>query len=172
MERARWSVEIEGDDVLDLRVHPETGHILIATTVQGPTTISKGPAIVIHHVGSPIPRGSVLITKDGLLAAHRPPDGAWRFTDHADPGEATPSIRALSDLRRPIEQARAGALRIGLVDFELVGCTLSRFASDGTLVSTLELPINAWSAAMHRAWPAAVGLAERFFRMQGPCAWA
>ena len=166
MERARWSLQIEGDYVPDLRVHPETGHILVSTSAQGPTTVSKSPGLVLRRLGSPVSRGSVLITKAGLLAAHRPPDGAWRLTDSVDPGEVTASIAAPSEWGHSSRQSRTGALRIGLVDFALVGSTLSRFASDGTLLSRVDLPVDTWRAAMYRTGPAAVARFRHFFRAQ------
>ena len=154
-------MKLEGDGVEELRVLHDTGYLLVSTSDQGPpVALEKRPGVTLCHLGSPVPRGSVLVTKTGALAAHRPPGGAWRLFDDVDHADATAAIAKLSEASDPAGRPPAGAIRIGAVDYALTGTTLSRFAWDGTLLSSVVLSPEPLTAALHRAGPAAVARFE------------
>lgn len=154
--RSRWSVELEGDGVLDLRVHHDSGYILVATSARGPSVVTKSPGLTMTRLAPPIPRGSVLITRDGVLAAHRPTDGPWRILDYGDAAGAMSSIAALSEVADSGEPSRAGAVRIGSIDYVLAGNTLCRYSPHGELLSSVAISTDPLIEALRRAGPAAM----------------
>lgn len=151
-------MELEGDGVLDLRVHRATGHLLVATSK---VTFRAGrKRLTREEFAPPTPGEAVLITKNGVLAARRPAGGDWRLLDGVNARDAASSIAELAEVDESDGSSRAGALRIGSVDYSLTDGALSRYAPDGELLSSVALALDPLIAAIHRAAPASVSRFE------------
>lgn len=159
MVRARWSVRLEGDGVLDLRVHRATGHLLVVTSK---VTFRRAgqKRLTVDEFAPPTPGESVLITKNGAIAARRSAAGAWRLLDSVNAGDAAPSFAEVVEVGDSAESLRGCGVRIGSVDYSLTDGALSRYARDGELLSSVALPMDPLIAAMQQSGPAAVGRFE------------
>jgi hypothetical protein len=105
---------------------------------------------------------SVLIAKNGAIAARRLAGGAWRGVDSVNAGDAAPSVWEGVEVGDSDGSPHRGGVRIGSVDYALTDGALSRYARDGELLSRVALPMDPFIAAMRQAGPAAVSRFEHF----------
>ena len=159
--RTRWSVELEGDGVLDLRVHRATGHLLV-TTSKVTFRAAGQKRLTVNEVAPPTLAESVLIAKNGAIAARRLAGGAWGLPDGVNAGDAAPSVGEGVEGGDSDGSLPGGGVRIGSVDYSLTDGALSRRARDGELLSSVALPVDPLIAAMQKSGPAAVSRFERF----------